>query len=681
MKLLNETLLNAYLDIHDHIYDFKVIKQSPSDWTEENVYLTSDISRYQGYFKYDVSPYSREVMDCLDPSSPVEQVAVMKCAQSGLTQGVIIPGICYIIAENPAPILFMAGDKELVKNSIRTRLDPLIQNSGIAHLIRPNVTRKRNQRTGDTDYSKEFAGGQLIAEGTKNADKMRQFSVKYIFADDWEAAPTNDKDEGSIRKLVEARATSYGNMAKKFYISTPAIEQTSNIEPVFKQGDQRKWHWECPHCKTDIPIEWRVEKEDGSYAGIKFKTNEKGVLDEKSVHYECQECGGEILEKNKYSLNLKGKWIPTAKPLRPQYRSYYINALIIPPGFTSWVDLVYEWLEANPKDGVVDTGKLQTFLNVRLGKTYRKTGETPKVNQLMKNTCGYAPGIIPSETSIEQGNGDILLLTLACDLNGIMENNNHDVRLDWELVAHSQSGATYSVDHGSVGTFKRERDKTSKERKTDGDRVRWTYAHGMRNSVWPIFKELMNKSWETEDGRSMQPQITIVDTGYFTRLAMSFVSQCKAEGSLIYAIKGIVETDYRRVQKDTSPIRQSKENKNLFLLEVNQLKDELSDYMKLQPGADGYQPEGFMNFPQPQNGKYLMKSFFHQFESERRVEDIKEGQVVGFKWEKKNSTVQNHFFDVRVYNIAARYIFLYLLAKEEKVRVIVWGEFADAVSG
>lgn len=677
MQKINETLLNAYRDIHDLIYDFKVVKKLPSDWTEENVYLTSDISRYQGYFKYDVSPYSREVMDCLAPSSPVEMVAVMKCAQSGLTQGVIIPGICYIIAETPAPILFMAGDKELVKNSIRTRLDPLIQNSGISHLIRPNVTRKRNQRTGDTDFSKEFAGGQLIAEGTKNADKMRQFSVRYIFADDWEAAPTNDKDEGSIRKLVEGRATSYGNMAKKFYISTPAIEQTSNIEPVYLMGDQRKWHWECPHCKDYIPIEWRVEKDDGSYAGIKYKTNDKGVLDEKSVHYECQNCGGEIYEKNKYSLNLKGKWIPTATPVRPQYRSYYINALIIPPGFTSWVDLVYEWLEANPKNGAVDTGKLQTFLNIRLGKTYRKSGETPKVNQLMKNISDYDPGVVPDQTSIEQGNGEILLLTLACDLNGIMENKNHDVRLDWELVAHTQTGVTYSVDHGSIGTFKRERDKSVAERKRDADRERWTYAHGQKNSVWPLFKELMEKEWYNQSGESLSVNITVVDTGYFTRLATIFIN--KIEDQVIFGIKGLVEKDYRRVQKDTSPIRPSKENKKLYLLEVNQLKDELSDYMKLQPGADDYQPEGFMNFPQPEKGKYNMQSFFSHFEGERRVEDKQDNVVVGFKWEKKNSQSQNHFWDVRVYNLAAKYMWLHLWAREEKVRSITWGEFVDAV--
>ncbi|WP_036384029.1 terminase gpA endonuclease subunit [Muricauda sp. MAR_2010_75] len=674
------TIQQAYHGIHEKIFDFRVEKPLPSDWTEANVKLGSDVSRYVGPFSYDRSPYTREIIDNLSPTNPVETVAVMKCAQSGLTQGVIIPGICYIISETPAPILFMAGDKELGKNSIETRLDPIIESAGISHLIRPNVVRKRNQRTGDTSTGKEFAGGQLIMQGTKNADKMRQFSVKYIFADDWEAAPRDDKKEGSTQKLVEGRATSYGNTSKKFYISTPAVEQTSNIEPIYNQGDQRKWHWQCPHCEGWIAVEWRVKRDDKTYGGIKYELDDSGSLKEDSVHYECQLCRGKIDQKQKYSLNLKGKWIPTAKPKRPQIRSYYLNALIIPPGFTSWVDLVYEWIDANPQNGVVDTGKLKTFKNIRLGQTWKETGETPRVNELMKNTCQYLPGVVPDLTSEAQGNGPIIMLTLACDLNGIMTDRKEDVRLDWELVAHSKSGATYSVDHGSIGTFKRDRDKTEFERNTDGDREKYTYNHGYLNSVWPIFEKLIRKEWPTESGEgTMSALVTLIDTGYFTRLAFQFIDSI--HDRVIFGIKGEGDIKYRSVLKDTPMVKLSREVNTLYLLEVNQLKDELSSYIKLKKGNDDYQPPGFMNFPQPTDGKYTMTSFFQHFEGERRVEEIRDGNVVGFKWEKKNNQSLNHFWDVRVYNLAARYVWLDLFVKSEKnIRSITWAEYVELVS-
>jgi phage terminase large subunit GpA-like protein len=326
-------------EIHEKIYDVNLVKKKPSDWVEENIILPDGVSRYKGPFSYNISPYAKEIVNRIASDDPARVVSIMKCAQIGLTQGLIIPGMAYIIAEDAYPILFMAGDKELAKTSIRERFDPIMQSSGLQGLIRPSVIRAKNQRTGDTDFSKEYAGGRMTVEGTNNVTKMRQISVKHIFADDWEAAPRNDKNEGSLRKLMEGRQTSYGNMAKTYFISTPTIKQTSNIEPVYLLGDQRKWHWTCPHCNGLIDLRWRVEKEDGTFAGIVYDLDEEGHLINSSVRYRCQLCGGDIYERDKYELNLKGQWIATAKPKIENYYSYHLNALVIPPGFVTWVDL------------------------------------------------------------------------------------------------------------------------------------------------------------------------------------------------------------------------------------------------------------------------------------------------------------------------------------------------------
>lgn len=181
-------------EIHEKIYDVNLVKKKPSDWVEENIILPDGVSRYKGPFSYNISPYAKEIVNRIASDDPARVVSIMKCAQIGLTQGLIIPGMAYIIAEDAYPILFMAGDKELAKTSIRERFDPIMQSSGLQGLIRPSVIRAKNQRTGDTDFSKEYAGGRMTVEGTNNVTKMRQISVKHIFADDWEAAPRNDKN-------------------------------------------------------------------------------------------------------------------------------------------------------------------------------------------------------------------------------------------------------------------------------------------------------------------------------------------------------------------------------------------------------------------------------------------------------------------------------------------------------
>lgn len=662
-----------YFDIHEKAFEIQLEKMIPKDWVEQNIVLPDGVSRYSGIMSYDISPYCIEIINRLYSGDSSRCISIMKCAQIGLTQGLIIPGMAYIIAEDPAPILFLAGDKTLAQTSIQERFDPIINSSGLQHLIRPSVIRAKNQKTGDTSNYKEYAGGRLTVDGTQNADKMRQISVKIIFADDWEAAPRNDKKEGSLRKLMEGRQTSFGNLAKTFFVSTPTVKQTSNIEPVYLLGDQRKWNLTCPHCKGLIDLQWRIELPDGDYAGIVYQLDKEKKLIDGSVYYKCQKCKGLISETQKYDLNLSGQWIPTATPKIKNYVSYHLNALVIPPGFVTWEKLVEEWLEACPPNGNVNKGMLQTFLNIRMGLTWEELGEAPKVLQLMKNVSGYVPGIVPDKTCDEDQNGKIILLTLSCDLNGIMNEETEDVRLDWELVGHASSGATYSVDQGSIGTFQRTRDKAAGEQK-NAERQKWTFAHGQKNSVWNDFKKLMTKEWVTESGTTTTVDITIVDTGFFTKLAKQFIQGC--EQDLIVGIKGKAESEFRKFSKDTPVISRSRESQELYLIEVNQIKDELSELMKLRLNDDKTQPEGFMNFPEPRDGKYSYDNYFKHYEGEVRKEIMKNDEIIGFNWEKKYSNANNHFWDVRVYNMAARDIYLDIYKRYDgKIKALSWADF------
>jgi hypothetical protein len=73
------------------------------------------------------------------------------------------------------------------------------------------------------------------------------------------------------------------------------------------------------------------------------------------------------------------------------------------------------------------------------------------------------------------------------------------------------------------------------------------------------------------------------------------------------------------------------------------------------------QPPNFMNYPQPNDGMYTYEGFFKQYEAEHRIPSP-DGK--GFRWEKKNSAVQNHFWDVRLYNYTARDIYASKIMKE-----------------
>jgi phage terminase large subunit GpA-like protein len=678
--MIQEIFLQNIKEIQNSIYDYNPIRLEPSEWIENNVFLTSAESKYAGFFSYDRSPYSKEIVDALSPSSDVEMVAVMKCVQSGFTAGVIVPTIVYTIGQNPCNVIFVSGSDQLVRDTVRDRLDPVIQNSGnLKELIRPNSIKKANHRTGDTDVKKEFLGGALTCL-TYRPSKLRQYSAKIILADEFDDAPRNNVTEGSIRSLLEGRTVSFGDSKKLCYISSPTTKGISNIEEVYEMGDKRKWNWECPHCKTYIPILWRVEKEDGTFGGIKWDLNDNGELIEDSVHYECQNCSGKIEYRQKTQLNLSGKWIPTAKPIRPQYRSYSFNALCIPAGFDNWTTIVYQWLKACPKNQPVDIGLLKSFTNTRLGELWEDRGVSPRSNELMNNIGEYQIGKIPDITCEADGNGKIALISLACDLGGIMDivNQNEDVRLDWELLAHTSNGQTYSINHGSIGTFKRSKWRNNNDKNKDSDRERFTYIDGVPNSVWPIFKKIIYDSIEGESGIYYDIDITVIDTGNFTKLANNFISSIKDRK--VFGVKGRADESYMKIDKNTPLINHSKTDRGTnYIVEVELIKDKLASDMTLICGSDGTQPNGFMNFPQPAEGFYNLKNYFSHYESEHRVPLIKNDVEIGFKWKKKREN--NHFWDCRVYGMAAREIFIAdLKLYESKNRDLNWENYCQMIN-
>jgi len=665
-----------YTDIVNEILEFGRHKLStilPSEWTEQNRTMDSIVSRFKGRFSYDITPYTREIVDCLSPEHPSRKIAVKKGAQIGFSTGVIEPGVGWIISQQPGNILFLTGHSDLTEEAV-LKIDNMIDSCGIRHLIRPNVHRVKSMKTGDTNTKKEFPGGSLVSGSAGNHKLLRQRSVMYGFIDDFDAAKSATKESGSTTKMIEQRFASYADKMKLFYISTPELLQTSNIQPVYLKGDQRLYHIPCPCCGVYIALHWEIELKDNpkEKAGITYKLDSSNKLIPDSVGYICQECGGFFTDSNKYELNLAGKWIPTAEPSEPGYYSYSINSLYAPPGMYDWQHYVRQFLEACSPGQKIKEALYKTFVNLVLGEPYEETGEAPKANDLQKNIREYQIGILPDKVSERDGNGKIVLLSCACDLNGTLD----DARLDYEIVAWTETGASYSIEHGSIGTFI---PNQTQKQKSETDRVKWTYEHNRPNCVWKEFDNLLDKIYVSDTGRKQKIMVAGIDTGHYTIQSYAYIDQ-RSRKSFVVGLKGKDQDKYVRFAADIPNFRKAKERKNLYLVEVGQLKDELADLIKLKyEPTDEKQPPGFMNFPSPANGKYLFNNYFSHYEAEHRIIESKDGEGIAARWVKKNSTVQNHFFDVRIYNMVLKDIMTNLVCTESKLKNYTWSDYVDIV--
>jgi phage terminase large subunit GpA-like protein len=584
-------------------------------------------------------------------------ISVIKGAQIGFSQGVIVPATIWKIANNPGNIVSLSATAEMSKKFVEQRLDPVIQRCFVKDLIKPNVIRKKNSRTGDTSDSKEFAGGSATFGGLQSYDKMgKQMSFSLGFYDDWDAAKVADKEQGNTFELLRQRFSTAGNSMKQFFISTPQT-RPSNIEILYEMGDQRKWHVPCPCCGEYIEIVWRGQTEEGKSFGVTFEKDENGKLVEKSVGYTCQKCFGFFKEKHKYDMNLKGKWIPTAEPSEPGFYSYKISALCAAPGMFGWTHYAYQWIRIY-EEGYEDKGKLKVFKNVVLGEAWEEMRSKVSDIEIQEHTRDYNYGTVPSLLSEKDGNEKIILLTFSCDING----TENDARLDWEVMAHSYSGSTYSVEHGSIGTY--QPGVKHQTMKANGERELFTYNFDEKNSVWTKVEEILFRDYQSDDGRVMKIAFGCVDSGHLKSLVYKFVE--KYSGLLI-AVKGTDADKYTKPTQDLRAFKVSREKPFLYLLEVDRYKDDLSDMLnsKWDKNSEELQPPGYMNFPTPdyRELKYTI-DYFKQFSAEEKqiIADEKTGEVKGWKWVNSGKKA-NHFWDVSGYNIAMRDIFTHNFIK------------------
>jgi len=101
-----------------------------SEWSDSYRVRSQRASAEPGPWRTERTPYLREILDCLSPSSPVETVVLMKGAQVGGTEA----GnnwIGHVVHQAPGPMLSVSPTVEMAKRNSKQRIDPLIEESSV----------------------------------------------------------------------------------------------------------------------------------------------------------------------------------------------------------------------------------------------------------------------------------------------------------------------------------------------------------------------------------------------------------------------------------------------------------------------------------------------------------------------------------------------------------------------
>ncbi|MDX2074694.1 MAG: phage terminase large subunit family protein [Alphaproteobacteria bacterium] len=318
-----------------------------SEWADEHRLLSQKASAEPGRWRTDRTPYLREIMDTLSPSSPIQSVVFMKGAQVGGTEaGNNWMG--YVVHNTPGPMMLVQPSLDIAKRLSKQRIAPMIEEMPV---LRELIAPSRERDSGNTMLVKEFPGGVLIMTGANSAAGLRSMPVRFLFLDEIDAYPSDIDGEGDPVKLAEKRTTTFVRK-KIFKVSTPTIKDMSRVEKEYEASDKRRYFVPCPHCGNMDWMRWK---------NIKWENS-----DPTTAALACEGCGTLIEERYKTSMLAKGEWRATCEG-DGKTAGFHLSSLYSPIGWKSWADIVAEWLEAKG-----DPPLLKTFVNTVLAETWEE---------------------------------------------------------------------------------------------------------------------------------------------------------------------------------------------------------------------------------------------------------------------------------------------------------------------
>lgn len=481
-----------------------------SEWSDTYRVLTSESSAEAGRWRTDRTPYLREIMDEMSPTSSTQQVKVIKGTQLGFSSIADNIVMCYLDLY-PCPILYILPTETLAKGTSKRRITPSIR--AIPHLAKKIIGGKSKDDIGEI-YSKAVAGGNLSFGWSNSTSSFRSFSARVVILDDCDGY--GSFGEGDVLELGKARSDAFSN--KKIYInSTPTISTQSNIETEFEDSDQREYEMPCPDCQELMVFKWDY---------MHYEVDKKGRL-KGEVTCSCPNCGSMIPEYKKTMMMREGVWIPRNKGHK--HKGYKLPSFYSPLGWLSWNEIASEFIKAHKLMLTGDTRLMQVWQNTRNAQPWVVNLDGVEITNAHDRVEDYGCEV-PNEAMI-----------ITCGVD------TQDDRFECEVLAHGRNGETWSIDFKVIAG-----DPQFESTQEELDKYR-------------------RKTFTRKDGRLMKISGTAIDTGGHRTSAV--YEYCKARMSeKVFAVKGANTANAPITNKTINNMPPNE--LTLFSIGVNTLKDD-----------------------------------------------------------------------------------------------------------
>jgi phage terminase large subunit GpA-like protein len=315
----------------------------------------------------------------------VRHASLLSSAQIGKsTTSFILIG--WAVCEKPGPAFWVMADAEMAKETVHERLMPFLESIPAMQSRIPRLVEDRKNTL------VKFPAMKLYVRGANSKAKLQSTPVMWLFLDE-----VRNYRKGAL-ELVLKRTRAFPQ-SKTIYIST-ADGMGDSVHRPWLDGTRSLLYWPCPLCGHWQP--WRFgQVESGIYGkarklgGFKWNENEHtrpgGRWDLSKVvqelWYECEACGGRIVETQKDKLNAtarRGDLNPS--PLPGQIS---VHTWVAYTRWVKWRDIVIEFLKATEALKMGFDDPMKAFVRETLGEPWILHGQKAEASEVRRRIEHY----------------------------------------------------------------------------------------------------------------------------------------------------------------------------------------------------------------------------------------------------------------------------------------------------
>ncbi|EJJ9404351.1 phage terminase large subunit family protein [Escherichia coli] len=353
-------------------------------WADQHYYLPKESSYTPG--QWETLPFQVAIMNSMG-NDRIRTVNLIKSARVGYTKMLLGVEAYFIEHKSRNSLLFQPTDSA-AEDFMKSHVEPTIRDVPVLLELAPWFGRKHRD---NTLTLKRFSSGVgFWCLGGAAAKNYREKSVDVVCYDELSSFEPDVEKEGSPTLLGDKRIE--GSVwPKSIRGSTPKIKGFCQIEKAANESAHfMRFYVPCPHCGEAQYLKFG---DDATTFGLKW---EKGKPE--TVYYLCEHNGCVIRQSEldhtdgRWICDNTGMWTRDGLTFYsagdeeippPRSISYHIWTAYSP--FTTWVQIVYDWLDA-----LKDPNGVKTFINTTLGEPYEEAvAEKLSFELLLEKVCHY----------------------------------------------------------------------------------------------------------------------------------------------------------------------------------------------------------------------------------------------------------------------------------------------------